>query len=68
MSISPSGQTAEGKGVEPSSHVPGNRFSKAVRQAVSAYLPFFLSSGPTGNRTRPVSGELGQPAGLASSP
>ena len=40
MSISPSGQTAEGKGVEPSSHVSGNRFSKAARQAISAYLPF----------------------------
>lgn len=42
ISISPSGQRAEGKGVEPSSHVAGNRFSKAARQAVSAYLPVDL--------------------------
>lgn len=34
------GRTAEGKELEPSSRVAGNRFSKAARQAVSAYLPF----------------------------
>jgi hypothetical protein len=46
MSISPSGQTAEGKGVEPSSHVSGNRLSRAARPTVSAYLPFHLVDPP----------------------
>ena len=44
MSISPSGQSAEGKGFEPSSREE-NRVSSAARPTVSGYLPKRLGKG-----------------------
>ena len=58
---------AEGKGVEPSSHVSENRLSRAARPTVSGYLPSPLPVDPPGIELAGFPSGRGQHAALVSS-